>query len=157
MKNVPQNDSDAVWSHNSPNKCCVLILYWTQKAAQCPDTAEGSFGWNHSVFGIVLTAHSHLPKKMTCFQSHDLWHPTPTLYIMVGMLGQVGLYYSCKTIELCILRCKCHLRPNNQIPSIPLSTIKHRGSISHFPTYWCAVIGTLKCLLTCITLQNTWS
>lgn len=69
--------------HNSPNNCSVLILY--QKTALGTDTAEGSLGWDNSVFSIILPVHSYLPEKITCTKSHELWHSTLTMYIMVGM------------------------------------------------------------------------
>lgn len=41
MKNNSQKGIDAVSSHSSPKKHCVLILYRTENTAQPTDNAEG--------------------------------------------------------------------------------------------------------------------
>lgn len=71
MKNIAQNDTDVVSSHNSLNKHCVLILYRTEKTAWCTDTTGGSLGWdNNLALVIICPAHFHCPGKITCCKSH---------------------------------------------------------------------------------------
>lgn len=70
MKNIAQNDIDAVSSHNSLNKHCVLILYRTEKTAQGTDTTGGSLGWDHNSAPVIILLLTVVPGKTTCSKSH---------------------------------------------------------------------------------------
>lgn len=88
---MARNDIDVVPSHNFPNKHCVLMRYRTQKTVQCTDTAEGILGRDNSVFGIILPVHLHLPEKITCSTSCELWHSILTFYVR-GECGVKSAY-----------------------------------------------------------------